>query len=706
MSPATSYLRMPAAGRKASRLPIVSRLLTRHPSLRRFAVAAVIAAGLWLPAVSSPPVAQAAACTGWTSIATPPPAIRVLRSETGVVETVDFETYVKVVMAAEWNSSWNMEALRAGAVAVKEYAWYYAMSWRGGSGTGGCFDVIDNSNDQIYWPEARTPAASHIQAVESSWPVTVTRNGGLILTGYRTGTDVSCGKDADGAHMFQYSALECAIAGKTAEQILPIYYAGVIVHGGPTPPSAPTAVSALAYNGSAQVRWMAPASDGDSPITGYMVTSSPGDKTCAATGTLMCEVAGLTNGVAYTFSVTAANAYGTGLASGPSNAVTPIRKARTTYHAIAPPVRLLDTRHNNGLSTTLKANTPVRFQIRGRGGIPATATAVAGNLTVTDETDGWAVYLGPIPQANPSTSTVNFVKGDVLTNGVTVALGPGGVLSATYAAPAGATTNLVFDVTGYFTPDTTGDTYHPVAPVRLLDSRYNNGLSAPLNANTPAAFQIAGRGGIPTNATAVTGNVTVTDETDGGAVYLGPDPLANPSTSTIDFAKGDVLANNLTVALSSGGGLSATYMALAGNTTSLVLDVTGYFTHDATGLRYVPMNPARLLDSRYGNGLSSPLKANTPVSFGITRRLGIPTTAKAITGNVTVIDETDKWAIYVGPDPIAYPTTSTINFVKGDVIANGVAVSLSSKGLLSATYMSFAGNTTSLVFDVSGYFTR
>src|SRR5450759_155329 len=108
---------------------------------RRLAAAALLAATIWLPAVSSPPVVQAAACTGWSSTTTPPPTIRVLRS-TGVVQTVDFETYVKVVTPAEWPPAWPIEAMRAGAVAIKQYAWYYTMHYRGGTGTGGCYDVF------------------------------------------------------------------------------------------------------------------------------------------------------------------------------------------------------------------------------------------------------------------------------------------------------------------------------------------------------------------------------------------------------------------------------------------------------------------------------------------------------------------------------------------------------------------------------------
>jgi hypothetical protein len=42
--------------------------------------------------------------------------------------------------------------------------------------------------------------------------------------------------------------------------------------------------------------------------------------------------------------------------------------------------------------------------------------------------------------------------------------------------------------------------------------------------------------------------------------------------------------------------------------------------------------------------------------------------------------------------------------VRGDIKGNGLAVALGSGGGLSATYMSTTGNTTDLVFDVTGYF--
>ncbi len=89
-------------------------------------------------------------------------------------------------------------------------------------------------------------------------------------------------------------------------------------------PGAPTAVLDTAGNAQVKVSWTAPSSNGGAAITGYTATSSPGNLTCITTGSLGCTVIGLTNGTAYTFTVTATNAVGTSPASAASAAVTPI----------------------------------------------------------------------------------------------------------------------------------------------------------------------------------------------------------------------------------------------------------------------------------------------------------------------------------------------------------------------------------------------
>ncbi|MDQ0028517.1 fibronectin type III domain-containing protein [Arthrobacter bambusae] len=96
----------------------------------------------------------------------------------------------------------------------------------------------------------------------------------------------------------------------------------------PTAPAAPTGVSATAGNASATVSWTAPA-NGGSAITSYAVTPHTGTTTLApvtVTGNppaTTANITGLTNGTAYTFTVTATNAIGTSPASAASAPVTP-----------------------------------------------------------------------------------------------------------------------------------------------------------------------------------------------------------------------------------------------------------------------------------------------------------------------------------------------------------------------------------------------
>jgi hypothetical protein len=234
--------------------------LRRHLLARagRAAAVPVLAAALILapagplPVPAGPATVLAAAtCTGWSSDSVPPTTIRVLRTAgpaSGTVQVVNFHDYVTVVMAAEWGAGNPAEALKAGAVAVKEYAWYHAMFWRGGTADdGSCYDVVDSSLDQIYAPETHVPAASLVAAVDATWGVTVRRNTSLFVTHYQAGANVACGANADGGHLYQVSATHCAQEGMTYDLILTTYYGpGVDVEGAQAPAAAPVGLRFLA----------------------------------------------------------------------------------------------------------------------------------------------------------------------------------------------------------------------------------------------------------------------------------------------------------------------------------------------------------------------------------------------------------------------------------------------------------------------------
>ncbi len=385
------------------------------------------------------------------------------------------------------------------------------------------------------------------------------------------------------------------------------------------------------------------------------------------------------------------------------NQATTSEPAATTYVPVTP-TRLLDSRSGNGLSGKFKANLARTFQVAGRGPVPANAVAVTGNFTVTRQTAKGYGSLTPVATNTPSTSTINFPVGDNRANNVTIALGPSGKLGAVYKAASGTTTDFLFDVTGYFLAADTAATYEPTGPVRLLDTRAGNGLSGKFRSGAPRTWQIAGRGGIPAGATAITGNVTVVGQTGAGFVSLGPVASASPTTSTLNFPPGDTRANGFTAKLAGNGKLAAVFIGGAGATTHLIVDVTGYYVAGLGGNRFYPLPPDRVLDSRFEVGLVGKFKANTGRTLITSPRVGVPADAVAVTGNLTVVGQSKAGYVSMTKATTSSPTTSTLNFPVGDTRANGVSGPLTSSGTVGLVYRATSGATTNLILDISGYY--
>jgi hypothetical protein len=199
--------------------------------------AIVLVAGLG--PIAARPASAAGECGTYASESAPPPTIRVFRTASGTVDVVDFRTYVKNVLSREWISSWTTESLRSGALAVKHYAWYQVLHWRGYvNEAGACFDVFDSTRDQHYDP-TRPTYAPMAAAVDATWATLALKNGRIFATYYNAGAPhEACGANVNGWQMFQWGSQACGLDGLGAAQIITTYYAGANVVAAP-PPSPP-----------------------------------------------------------------------------------------------------------------------------------------------------------------------------------------------------------------------------------------------------------------------------------------------------------------------------------------------------------------------------------------------------------------------------------------------------------------------------------
>jgi uncharacterized protein YhjY with autotransporter beta-barrel domain len=251
-------------------------------------------------------------------------------------------------------------------------------------------------------------------------------------------------------------------------------------------PGAPAIGTATASSGQAAVAFTPPPSTGGTSITGYTAISSPG----GITGTCVsspCTVSGLTNGTAYTFTVTATNSVGTGPASAASNSVTPVGGQTIAFSnpgsqnfGTSPTLTATAT---SGLTVSFSSATTAVCTITSGG---ALTTVSVGSCTINADQTGNGTYA-PAPQVSQTFAIVAVVPGAPIVSSATAS---GGQATVSFTAPSftGGAAISGYTVTSSPGGITATGTGSPIAVTGLTNgTAYTFTVTATNSAGTGAA---------------------------------------------------------------------------------------------------------------------------------------------------------------------------------------------------------------------------
>jgi hypothetical protein len=294
----------------------------------------------------------------------------------------------------------------------------------------------------------------------------------------------------------------------------------------------------------------------------------------------------------------------------------------------------------------------------------------------------------------PPTSNLNYVAGATRATHAVVTLAS----DASICVFSLAETDVLVDVTGSYASAPSALGFHPQAPTRIYDSRSAGGV---LRAGETRAIAV------PAGALAVAINVTVTDSTGSGFVTVFPCQATLPLVSNLNYVQGQVVANLVQVGVSNGA-----VCVHSLRRTHIVIDLQGTYDSAPGGLRYQAVTPTRLADTRSGVGsvfgrvamdvgMFGVLPANAPVAT-----TAVPAAVKALmVSMIAVTPRSAGWA-EIGPciEP-AYTTpytSSTLNFVAADVIANQAITP--TRAASGADVCTFSTSPAFHVVDLTGWF--
>ncbi|MFB2662928.1 Ig-like domain-containing protein, partial [Shewanella mangrovisoli] len=261
-------------------------------------------------------------------------------------------------------------------------------------------------------------------------------------------------------------------------------------------PGAPTGVSAVAGVSSATITFSSPTVTGGSAITEYSVTSSPGGIVQAGASSPI-TVTGLTNGTQYTFTVTATNSSGTGMASSPSNPVTPRGIQTITFSnpgaqnfGTTPTLTAIS---DSGLTPTFTSSTTGVCTITSGGNL---TFVTVGICTINADQSGDASYL-PATQVSRSFTVNAIVPGAPV---IGTATAGDAQASVTFTAPANSGGSVI---TGYTVTSNPSGLTGTGAGSPITVAGLTNGVAYTF---IVTATNSAGTGGASTASNSVTPN--------------------------------------------------------------------------------------------------------------------------------------------------------------------------------------------------------
>ncbi|MEJ7799838.1 MAG: hypothetical protein WKF60_04915, partial [Ilumatobacter sp.] len=252
-----------------------------------------------------------------------------------------------------------------------------------------------------------------------------------------------------------------------------------------------------------------------------------------------------------------------------------------SFEPLDAPERLADTRQraetiDGAFSGGGRPAAGGTYEVRvaGRGSVPAEATAVALSVTASDVDRPGFLTVYPCDSPRPNASNVNYDPGLTTPNAVITRLDAEGDVCVFTLEPV----HLVVDVAGSIGLSV----FEPLPePRRLLETRADEitydrqfaGGGLQPNGST-VQLDVAGRVGIPPDATAVVLNVTSTGSSGPGFVTVHPQGTVRPQSSNVNFTDQRTVANMVVAALGPNGDACLFNFGA----TQLVVDVAGWLT--------------------------------------------------------------------------------------------------------------------------------